>query len=63
MRRTGSSGIRFINGQEYMLSGRFETRERALVDAEELRKEWTLVKVLKVRHIFGCYSCWVHGAK
>lgn len=46
-----------------MLAGRFETWAGAKIEAEALSREWMRVKVLKVRHIFGCYSCWVHGAR
>lgn len=60
-RRRGSSGIRFIGGREFMLSGRFYDRDSAESDAATLRKEWGIVKVLRTIHIFGEFSCWVHG--
>jgi len=52
-----------IGGKEYMLSGRFETRFAADDESNLLCLEWHFVKVLKINHILGCYSCWVHGAK
>jgi len=59
----GSPGIRFIDGKEFMLSGRFDTKEDAEQEARELRREWNIVKVRMIRHVLGCYSCWVHDAK
>jgi hypothetical protein len=56
-------GIRFIGGKEFMLAGRYLTKQEASAVADELRKQWVLVKILKTRHIFGCYSCWVHAAR
>lgn len=55
-------GIRFINGQEYMLAGRFDTKAEALAEKIFLLNEWRKVRVLRIPHRMGEYSCWVHEA-
>lgn len=58
-----SKGIRFIDGKEFMLNGRYSSKPRAEYVAEAHGREWEVVKVLKTPHRFGDYSVWVHGRK
>jgi hypothetical protein len=54
-------GIRYIDGQQYMLNGRYDSRERALCEAKEARQYWLKVRIIKVwEHDFMLY---VHGRK
>jgi hypothetical protein len=55
-------GIRFIDGREYLLAGRFNTRSGAQDAARLFRQKWGITRVLKTPHRFGDYSVWVHAA-
>ena len=58
---TRQKGIRMINGQEYMLNGRYSDKEQAQKAADELRYSWSKVRVIK---LWECdYMIYVHGAK
>ncbi len=53
-------GVRWINGIEFLLCGRYALMSEALDAAEVLRAEWNIVKV---RSTHGTVTCWVHGHK
>lgn len=52
-------GIRFINGQEYMLCGRTSERDAAQREAKSLRSSWSKVRVIKISN--WDYMIYVHG--
>lgn len=54
-------GTRWINGQEYLLCGRVDSKERAVQQATALRTEWAKVRIIKLwEYDFMLY---VHGRK
>ena len=59
-----TKGITFIGGKEFLLAGRYDSRERAAHVAEDMVQRWELVKVRKTpKAKAGDWSVWVHGQK
>lgn len=56
-------GVRWIEGREYLLAGRFNTRSGANDAAKLFRHMWGITRVLKTPHRHGDYSVWVHAAR
>jgi hypothetical protein len=54
-------GVRWINGQEYLLCGRHGCKEFAEREAMYLRKSWLKVRIIK-RHNWD-FMLYVHGAR
>ena len=61
MASKSQTGIRWIDGQEYMLSGRYSDQQRAIDTAKYLRKSWLKVRVIKLWEFD--FLIYVHGAK
>lgn len=47
-RRSGTKGVRCINGKYFLLAGRTNTRQQADLEARILRKRGNLVRVIKL---------------
>lgn len=59
LRDAMSKGIRFIDGQEYLLAGRCSSKQSAISEAIELRRFHSKVRIIKVWEFD--YLVYVHG--
>jgi len=64
MNTRSPNGQRYIDGMFFLLCGRwfgFDAKERAQREAEQLKRSWEFVKVVRVG--FHDYACYVFCSK